>query len=330
MTARRVYRIQKSNSPRIGRWLKWAKQRYLQARCAVFFALALSLQAASLPWTKQSTSYKTGSAGNYNSFQVVGSTVTFWNNLGKSTAGKLYRGTGNLTKISSWSVVIPQGPEYELQWLRTPAVSKGAAGTQTDYWLIQEATRCYACGAPRYEKVAYSSPDGIHWTFQGIVMLDGAKMPSWDGSMALVYDASKPYALDTQNLGNNRFVYILTTPSPKVCISYDGVNFVSFPLAWPIAGDKPVFASLARTPYGWHILAGDKWGTNGVTYLRHIYSPDLRAWKVLESNSPVKSKYGYKSGNLYFDAARNRLWAFGPSGSASVGGNLFWLTARSF
>ena len=303
-------------------------------RLTAILVLCVTLATGqSLTWTKQSTNYRSNSAGNYNSFRVEGSSVTMWNNLGRSTAGKLYRGTGNLSSItaSSWKAVIPQGPEYELQWLRTPGVSKGAVGTQEDYWNIQEATRCYACGAPRYEKVAYSSPDGIHWTFRGIVMLDGAKMPSWDGSMALVYDASKPYGLDTQDLGNNRFVYILTTPSPKVCISYDGVNFVSFPLAWTIAGDKPVFASLARTPYGWHIMAGSKWDSNiGVPYLRHVFSRDLRKWKVLETNSPVKSKSGYKAGNLYFDSARNRLWAFGPSGSASVGGNLFWITAKVF
>lgn len=299
-------------------------------RVIILFLIYMPLVAQSITWTKQNANYKTGSAGNYNSFRVEGSTVTMWNNLGKQTAGKLYRGTGNLSSISSWGVVIPKGPEYELQWLRTPAVSKGAAGTESDYWDIQEATRCYACGAPIYQKVSYSSPNGINWTYRGVVQLDGKPMPSWDGSMAMVYDASKPYGLDTQNLANNRFVYILTTPSPKVCISYDGVNFTSFPLVWPIAGDAPVFASLARTPYGWHILAGDKWGPNGVTYLRHVFSTDLRTWKVLEVNSPVKSKAGYKAGNLFYDASRNRLWAFGPSGQANVGGNLFYLTARAF
>lgn len=32
MTARKVYRLQKCDSPRIGGWLKWAAVRFLPAR----------------------------------------------------------------------------------------------------------------------------------------------------------------------------------------------------------------------------------------------------------------------------------------------------------
>lgn len=182
------------------------------------FTLLVPHKAEALTWTKQSTSYKSGSAGNYNSFVIKGSSISMFNSVGNSTSGKLYRGVGNLVKINSWTRVIDGGPEYDLQWLRIPALSQGSSDL---WWAIIEATRCYDCGAPIYRKLSYSSPDGKAWTYQGITMLDGAPMPSWDGSMALVYQPDKPETVDTDDLANNRFVYILTTPTPKVCVSAD-------------------------------------------------------------------------------------------------------------
>lgn len=146
--------------------------------------------------------------------------------------------------------------------------------------------------------------------------------------MALVYQPEKPAVVDMNDLSNNRFIYIITTPSFQVTVSADGINFQSVPVTWPIAGDNPPFPSIAKTPYGWHIMAGDKWGDYGVPNLRHIYSKDLKTWKVLETNSPVRSSY--KGANLYYEAATNRLWAYGHSGVASYGGYLFWLTAGNF
>jgi len=302
----------------------------VDANCSPTTAAKVTITAAqSAPpaigvnWNIQSANYASGSSGYYNSFFVNGSTMTMYNNHGLVyAAGQLTRGIGNLAGIPTWQVLVPSGPEVALQWLRAPAVVKGSDGK---WWTIIEATQCYNCASPR-RVLTYSSNDGVSWTYQGMTMLGKGPMPSWQGTMALVYQPEKPNAIDLDDPTNNRFVYIVGS---LLTVSADGVHFTYVNANWPFPGDDPVFASLAKTPYGWHLMAGDKWlDCCGVIQVRHLFSTDLKTWKVLETATSVKA--GIKGVNLYYEAATNRLWAYSHSGVPYGGGRLFWLTAKSF
>jgi hypothetical protein len=280
---------------------------------------------------------------NYTPFFVDGSTLTFFaggDNAPSGHAGNgIGRYKGSLTSVSSASTVIATGPDrVELNYFRgvSSARARIPGSTNQEHWMIAEVTRCYSAiecdirGRIIRMAVYRSLDNGLHWSFQGLVTVNGKAYGQWGASDALVFDPSKPAAIDLVNPQNNRF--IMFGNKNTMLVSADGVNFKSVAMKWPseISTDTPVFVSLQKTPFGFHMMAGSNWDNLvGTQTVRHLFSKDLINWKVIELKTPSKSKY-YKGVHLRYEPATNRLWAFSSGGRKDPSGYLSWITPRDF
>ena len=117
--------------------------------------------------------------------------------------------------------------------------------------------------------------------------------------------------------------------------SADGVNYslvkTNIQSVLPV-GDAPVFIGMTETPFGYHMLLADRWDnrTNSTKRVTHLFSKDLKSWKILELNSEMKNKKYYKGAHLYYDAGTNKVWSFSSCGEAESCGYLGWFTAQEF
>jgi hypothetical protein len=272
----------------------------------------------------------------YIPFFVDGNQLTFYSSGGGIYAGNgVLKITGNLFGIQAVKKVIMTGPDsIELNYFRGMSnARKKLANGQYEHWLIAEVARCYSGGCNLsgaiYRMAVYRSVDsGNTWTFQGLMKRNGAFYSNWAAHGALIYNPEKPATVNLSDARENRF--ILFGNKFEMLVSGDGVNFKSVPTTWPIASDSPVFVSMEKTPFGYHILAGDQWNNAyGVANIRHLFSKDLKTWKVLETDSSMNNPHHYKGAHLRYDSNSNRLWAYSPcdSGACSM---LGWLTPKDF
>lgn len=292
-----------------------------------------------LTWTKHSSNYRTVGCGNYSSFWVDNNKVTYYTGANAAIrakrygpydwTGKLFLGTGTTSYISKLTNVINRGPDQQdRRQFRAVAVARGSA---TQYWALIEASYAYASGRP-YSRLAYASSNGVNWAYMGDMTLDGQTYHVQDASVGLLYDPTKPGVVDVSDPSNNRFIFLVGGPL-SIAVSANGLDFHTaavIPWTTLFPGDSPTFPTFARTPYGWHVMAGNGWGKNtGVRYWRHIFSADLVTWKVLETASPAKVNWYYKTGSLSYDPSTNRLWVLGVVGE-TTGNKLWWTAARAF
>lgn len=228
--------------------------------------------------------------------------------------------------------MIAQGPDLvEMNYFRGVRLSRSG----NTLWMIAEVSRCYSGGCDLTGAVkrlaVYESIDAAQtWKYHGLMTLDGSPLEGdWMAHTGLVYNPKGESMINLVNPAKNRFVTIGTEKS--IYVSCDGINYVSVPITTPFPKDRMVFASLAKTPYGFHIMTGADWtDAKGVVIVRHLFSKDLRTWHALESASVLKNPQFYKGVHLSYDEATNRLWAFSPCGSVNPCGILAWMIPQNF
>jgi hypothetical protein len=174
-----------------------------------------------------------------------------------------------------------------------------------------------------------TSNDGVHWNYQGKIHIDGAQPYAYSNSAAMVVQEEKPAVLDVANPTNNRFVawedgygYELDGIYKKLVLIYsaDGFDWRFYRDAsgvvidvWPndpaVANDFTVFESATRTPYGYHMIAPDKWPP---TAHRHLWSCDGLKWSVVDLNAGTYNQVSatvHKGTNLVYEPATNLIHA---------------------
>jgi hypothetical protein len=281
-----------------------------------------------------------GMYNNYTPFFVDGSKLTFYTGgPGMSSGNGLVRIEGDMNEVLYSRTIVHTGPDaYNLNYFRGVSSSRAKIPNSRDYehWLIAEVSRCYSsaqcnkAGSIIRMAVYRSTDSGTNWTYQGLMTLNGQPYYQWEANDALVFDPTKPAVVDTVNPTNNRF--IMFGSMNTILISADGVNYRSVLTQWPssIASDSAVFVSMEKTPYGFHMMAGANWDEQrGTTIVRHLFSRDLKTWKVLETKSVMKNPRFYKGVHLRYDPSTNRLWAFSGCEASSCG-YLAWMTPEPF
>jgi hypothetical protein len=162
--------------------------------------------------------------------------------------------------------------------------------------------------------------------------VDGSFYADWSAHTGLIFNPKGSSQVDLSDLTNNRFI----TFGQKnfILVSADGVNYHKASISWPksLAADYPVFVSMEKTPFGYHILSGNNWDNKvGVRYIRHLYSKNLVDWKVLERDSGMNNPNHYKGAHLRYEAKTKRLWSFAPCGYGKNNCSyLGWLKAKEF
>lgn len=228
--------------------------------------------------------------------------------------------------------VIAQGPnQKELNYFRGVRLAQSGS----EIWVMSEVSRCYSggcdlTGAVKRYAVYRSIDDGAHWVYQGIVKLNGQELEGdWMAHTGLIFNPKASAILDLNDPTQNRFITIGT--NSEIYVSADGLNYQSIPIQTPFEKDRQVFASLAKTPKGFHIMTGSNWvdGT-GVSIIRHLFSRDLRVWHSIETESVLKNPHFYKGVHLSYDEKSGFLWAFSPCGSSNACGILAYLLPRDY
>lgn len=270
----------------------------------------------------------------YTPFFVNGSGLTFYTGgSGTDPQNGVLRlnGTAEEKSAARRTTVIPTGPEaLHYNYFRAPRVAKAGS----ELWMLVEVSGCYeGCDSHVYPKslATYRSlDDGLTWTFLDFVSVDGKRyVAKWFGHTGLVYNPKGSATVDLADLTKNRFVTL--GEDMNLFVSADGVHYRSVPINHPFPRDRLVFASIARTPYGFHLTSCANWSDHyHTTTVRHLFSKDLVNWYPIESSSPLKNPAFYKGVQLTYEESTRRLWAHSPCGSDESCGFLAWLEARDF
>lgn len=236
---------------------------------------------------------------------------------------------------SGWRV-IHEGPNKKTHnYFRAVAVGRAYsdAGLSKEMWLASEVTHSYL-GAKNIRMAVYRSEDnGFHWEYKGLLTVGGKKYSGWDGHSGLVFQPDKPDKINKKNIAENRF--ILIAKRDWFLVSNDGVNFEKAPISWPFPNDIPVFASMIRTPYGYHIMSGDDWvQLVGTSHVRHLFTKDFKTWTILEENTPFRPAGNYKSIQLTYEPIQKRVWAFSDCSkevrTKCKTGKMGWIEAKDY
>jgi hypothetical protein len=235
------------------------------------------------------------------------------------------------SSLSSEKRVVGSGPDLaQYNYFRAPRVAKSG----NELWMLVEVSGCYTgCDSTQFPKslAAYRSMNnGQTWSFLNFVNVNGQRYVSqWFAHTGLVYNPQGSTTLDLVNLPNNRFVTI--GENRDIFVSADGVSYTSVPMNHPFPKDRLVFASLAKTPYGYHLTSSANWNdAYYTTTVRHLFSKDLKNWVPIESNSYLKNPLFYKGIHLSYDEVSGKLWALSPCGSDGACGFVAWLEPKDY
>ena len=299
-------------------------------------AIAAPIDPNQLPrvdWVFQSTNFKATNFA-YTPFFIEGSQFTSYSaGYGGLAGNGFLRFMTDLFANSTVSEtrIINAGPNLaHYNYFRAPRVAKNGS----ELWMLVEMSGCYTgCDSVQYPNrlaVYHSLNDGVHWTFLDFASVDGVKYVSkWFGHTGLVYNPKGSSKLDLVHLAKNRFVTI--GENRDIFVSADGINYKSIPMNHPFANDRLVFASLARTPFGFHLVTCANWSDLFyTTTVRHLFSKDLRNWYPIESNSFLKNPNFYKGIHLSYDEKAKKLWALSPCGSVEGCSFLAWVEPKDY
>ncbi len=231
----------------------------------------------------------------------------------------------------SEKMVLPSGPDRKnYNYFRAGRVAKSGS----ELWMITEIAGCYAgCDTeinPKKLASYYSRDNGISWKFIGYVNVNNKPYVAlWNAHTGLVWNPAGSAELDLENYANNRFV--TTGESRDILISNDGINFVSIPMNHPFPHDRLIFTSLAKTPFGFHMMTSANWSDRYyTTTVRHLFSKNLIDWYPIESNSFLKNPQFYKGVHLSYDEKNDKLWAISPCGSENGCTYVAWTKPKDY
>ncbi len=270
----------------------------------------------------------------YTPFIVDGSNITlFTGGAGTSPGNGVVKLTASIQGTSAIKSenVIAFGPDLkDYNYFRAPRISRDGGET----WMLVELAGCYAgCDSPLAPKslgVYRSLDNGTTWAFIDFVNIDNSRYVSqWFAHTGLIFNARGDKEINLQDLTKNRFITL--GEKMNLLVSGDGVNYKSVPIDYPFPKDRLVFASIAKTPYGYHLTSTANWSdVYYTTTIRHLFSKDLVHWYVLEENSYLKNPNFYKGLHLSYDEKSNRLWAISSCGSTHACGIVAWLKPRDY
>ena len=231
----------------------------------------------------------------------------------------------------SEKIILASGPDRNnYNYFRAQRIAKSGQ----ELWMITEIAGCYAgcesTSAPKKLASYYSSDNGLSWKFVGFVNVNKKPYVAlWNAHTGLVWNPAGSTELDLVNYANNRF--ITTGESRDILISNDGVNFVSIPMNHPFPHDRLIFTSLAKTPYGFHMMTSANWSDKYyTTTVRHLFSKNLIDWYPIESNSFLKNPNFYKGVHLSYDETNDKLWAISPCGSQKACSFVAWTKPKDY
>lgn len=231
----------------------------------------------------------------------------------------------------SQKLIIQSGPHATFyDYFRAPRVARNGS----ELWMLVEVSGCYSgcdnAANPKSLGVYQSTNDGANWNFIDFVKVDGKRYVSkWMAHTGLIYNPEGSATLNLNDLTKNRF--ITTGESKDILVSADGVNYTSVPMNHPFPNDRLVFASIAKTPYGFHLTSSANWSDRYfTTTVRHLFSKDLVNWYALESNSFLKNPNFYKGVQLNYDEKSEKLWAISPCGSVGLCSFVAWLKPKDY
>lgn len=239
------------------------------------------------------------------------------------------------TSLSNESVIekvqISVGPDLKhYNYFRAPRVARSGS----ELWMLIEVSGCYSgCNSDLYPNrlaVYHSKNNGANWRFLDFVSVDGVPyVGKWFGHTGLIYNAKGSQTLDLKNLTQNRFITI--GENRDIFVSADGINYKSISMNHPFPKDRLVFASMANTPFGFHLTTCANWSDKYyTTTVRHLFSKDLKNWYPIESNSYLKNPQFYKGIHLSYDEKSKKLWAISPCGSSDKCSFLAWLEPKDY
>jgi hypothetical protein len=317
---------------------------YLLKLIKVFFLIANSWCFASgevldpneLPpveWQFASTNFNISSRV-YTPFFVDGQEIVLYAvGSGSGPNNGVVRLTSNLsgTQNITEQVIIPKGPDVDhYNYFRAGRVARHGS----EIWMLIEVSGCYTgCDSSQFPKrlaVYRSLNNGLNWTFLDFANVDGAPyVAKWFAHTGLIYNADGSEELNLIDLTKNRFVTV--GENRDIFISNDGINYKSIPMNHPFPKDRLVFASLAKTPFGFHLTSTSNWSDSYyTTTVRHLFSKDLKNWYPIESNSFLKNPRFYKGVHLSYDEKSKKLWAISPCGANEPCSFLAWLEPKDF
>lgn len=259
--------------------------------------------------------------GSYTSFTIEGNGIKMFSNLQDlyGTNGDLYTYAGTWGLLQSPADVLHVSVPSDT-FIRTSGIAKG--NVTPNYYAVLYTGNAYP-GTNGYSPSWATSPDGYSWTWFGPITMQYPR--SLGSGMNLIVDETRGdsyrfMAWNDFSLSPSGFTFALFHSATGLTNDWqsDGANI------WPIAGEQPLFAGAARTPFGYHIIAANMFDGTSNRALRHIFSCTGMpgTWHVIEMASPI-GVTGSKGAILTYDAATSLLHAV-------VGGQHFTLPARNF
>lgn len=288
-----------------------------------------------------------GTFGKYTPLVVTGpDAIRVYANSNGAVDGTFFLREGSFTNgVGAASVAISPSQLTDMPggYIRTTAVVKGAQR----YYALLHVGNAYTGNTTGFQPAWATSDDTINWQYHGRIKIDGTIPYVFASGAALVVQEDKPATIDTANPANNRFLvwedaYTIDGVAKKLVLIYsaDGVEWHFYRDAnnqvvdvWPkdpaVAGDTPVFPTAARTPYGYHLIAADKYPA---AHHRHLWSCDGLTWRVLEANAPtfIGTDGNAKGTNLAYDPSTGLVHAI-TSINERLSGSAHWtFPAQSF
>lgn len=224
--------------------------------------------------------------------------------------GRMFRLVGTMQSLGQPQMALDVKQQYPTAtqdyYIRSMGVVKGAQM----YYALLYTGPCYGAGCVGGFTPSWAtSPDGVVWTWYGSVSPFGRNQSS---ANALVLDESRT--------DGYRFMAWLDVPGYKVRMmhSADGLTWAGYDQEqYPVAdlpNDAPLSASVAKTPYGCHMVVAIDFPA---TAHRHLFSATcLAPWKVLEMQAEtywldaVHATTAPKGTRLAYEPATNLVHAF--------------------
>jgi len=257
-------------------------------------------------------------------------------NLNKLASGALYVRTGTFSSVGEAKQVISQSQitdQTGTPYIRTSAVVRGVSGK---YYAVLHIGDSYPFSTGYVPSWA-TSDDGLVWNYQGKFKIDGDYPYNFSSSASLIVQEDKPPTLDMANPANNRFLvwedsYNIEGVYKKMALVYsaDGIDWHFYRDAsgkvidvWPnnilsTASDTPVFPSTVKTPFGYHMIAANKWPA---TAQRHLWSCNGLTWNVIEDEADTFVPEYYKGTNLSYDPSTNLIHSLTGGPDSKTGMN---------
>lgn len=232
---------------------------------------------------------------------------------------------------STKKIAIKEGPSFPYYgYFHAPRVARNG----NELWMLIEVAGCYnGCNdeaPPKRLAVYRSMNNGNDWTFLDFVHVDGKKyVDQWNAHTGLIYNPNGNSKIDLTQLANNRFITI--GENKDLLVSADGIHYQSVTINHPFPKDRFIFASLVKTPYGFHLTSSANWSDRYfTTTVRHLFSKDLINWYALESHSFLRNPTFYKGVHLSYDEKTDKLWAISPCKNDDQCSIVAWMKAKDF